>query len=93
MRILISVPCGIALILVSAGLTACASTSSTEATLARDDPNRVICRNDVNVGSRLKKKTCRPKWEWDEIAEQTAELHRSLERDTAEGSISSESRP
>ena len=92
MRTLVSVPCGLALILASAGLTACASTSSTEAMLAQDDPNRIICRNDINSGSRLKKKTCRPKWEWDEIAAGTAEIHRNLQRDTAKGEVSEGSR-
>lgn len=92
MHTLVSLPCGLAIILVSAGLTACASSSSTETMLADDDPNRIICRNDINTGSRLKKKTCRPKWEWDEIAERTAELHRGLQRDTTEGSITPDSR-
>lgn len=91
MHTLISVLRNLALILLPLGLAACASTSSTETMLA-DDPNRVICRDDIHTGSRLPKKICRTKLEWDEIALETAKLHRSLERDTAQGEISSGSR-
>ena len=83
---------GLALILVSAALTACASSSSTGTMLADDDPNRIICRDDIHVGSRLPKKTCRTKQEWDELAVETAKIHRSLQRDTTQGEISSGSR-
>ena len=88
----ISVLRGLALTLLTLGLTACASTSSTETMVADDDPNRVICRDDIHTGSRLSKKVCRTKLEWDELALETAKLHRSLERDTTQGEISGESR-
>lgn len=88
MRILVSV----LLVSLAFGISACASSSSTETMLADNDPNRVVCRNDINTGSRLKKKTCRTQQEWDEIAAQTAEMQRGLERDTAEGTISDGSR-
>ncbi len=74
------------------GVSACASSSSSDVLLADDDPNRVVCRNDINTGSRLKKKTCRTQAEWDEIAERTAEMHRGLQRDSAEGAITDGSR-
>lgn len=92
MHALNSVLRGVLIALVGFGLTACAGTSSTETMLADDDPNRIICRDDINTGSRLKKKTCRTKAEWDEIAEKTAEMQRGLQRDTAEGAITDGSR-
>ena len=33
--------------------------------LAKDDPSRRICRNEVPVGSRLSVRVCRTKAEWD----------------------------
>ncbi len=88
MRILVSV----LLVSIALGISACASSSSSELMLADDDPNRIVCRDDINTGSRLKKKTCRTQQEWDEIAEQTAEMHRGLERDSTKGSITEGSR-
>ena len=88
MRILVSVLLGS----LALGISACASSPSSETMLADNDPNRIVCRDDINTGSRLKKKTCRTQQEWDEIAEQTAEMHRSLQRDTTEGSITQGSR-
>lgn len=74
------------------GVSACASSSSSDVLLVDNDPNRVVCRNDINTGSRLKKKTCRTQAEWDEIAERTAEMHRDLQRDSAAGAITDGSR-
>lgn len=92
MHALVPVLRGSVIALIGFGLTACAGTSSTETMLTDDDPNRVVCRNDINTGSRLKKKTCRTQAEWDEIAERTAEMQRGLERDTTEGAITDGSR-
>ena len=92
MHALVPVLRGFVVALIGLGLTACAGTSSTETMLADDDPNRIVCRNDINTGSRLKKKICRTQAEWDEIAEQTAEMQRGLQRDTTEGSITDGSR-
>jgi hypothetical protein len=65
---------------------ACAS-STPSGTLHAEQ--RIICRSDVNTGSRLPNKTCRSKQEWDRISEETGELARNLERSTREGTISS----
>lgn len=84
--------CVLGLALASVGISACASSTSDSLLVSQDDPQRVICRSDINTGSRLPKKTCRTKAEWDELAAQTAELHRNLQRSTVDGALSSESK-
>jgi len=85
MQSLVPLSRGLALALVLLVMGACAS-SSPSGTLHAEQ--RIVCRSDVNTGSRLPKKTCRSKQEWDQIAEETAELSRNLERATRDGVIS-----
>lgn len=93
MRLFESLPIILGVSLVSLGVASCASSTSPNSMVAEvKDPNEVICRNDTNVGSRLPKKTCRTRLEWDEIAEGTQELNRNLQRDTARGAITDGSR-
>lgn len=93
MRSLVSIWRCSGLALVLFGLAACASSPSSNGLLADEkDPNQVICRNEPNTGSRLPKKVCRTRAEWDEIAAASAELGRSLQRDTVGGAISDGSR-
>lgn len=86
MQSLVPLSRGLALPLVLLMIGACAS-STPSGTLHAEQ--RIICRSDVNTGSRLPNKTCRSKQEWDRISEETGELARNLERSTREGTISS----
>ncbi|MDH3812349.1 MAG: hypothetical protein OEU60_11645 [Gammaproteobacteria bacterium] len=86
MQSLVPLSRGLVLALVSLMIAACAS-STPSGTLHAEQ--RIICRSDVNTGSRLPNKTCRSKQEWDRISEETGELARNLERSTREGTISS----
>jgi hypothetical protein len=85
MQSLVPLSRGLALALVLLVMGACASSSPSGALHAEQ---RIVCRSDVNTGSRLPKKTCRSKEEWDQIAEESAELSRNLERATRDGAIS-----
>jgi hypothetical protein len=89
MQSLVPLSRGFALALVLLVMGACAN-SNPSGTLHAEQ--RMICRSDVNTGSRLPNKTCRSKQEWDQIAEETAELKRNLERSTRDGAISSGAR-
>jgi len=86
MQSLVPLSRGFALALVLLVMGACAN-SNPSGTLHAEQ--RMICRSDVNTGSRLPNKTCRSKQEWDQISEETGELARNLERSTREGTISS----
>lgn len=92
MRSCVSILRGIGSVLVLLGLAACASSPSDGLVAADVDPQKIICRNEPNTGSRLPKKVCRTRAEWDEMAAASAELGRNLERDTVGGSISDGSR-
>jgi len=79
--------------LVSLGIAACASSTSPDGIVEEElDPMQVVCRNDINTGSRLPSKTCHTRQEWDEIAAANLEEKRKLERGTMDGSISDGSR-
>jgi hypothetical protein len=74
--------------LVLTGLAACAGSTSGDGLIADvKHPQDIICHNQPNTGSRLPKKVCRTRAEWDAIAEASAELGRSLQRDSVEGTI------
>lgn len=93
MRSLSSPLRGFALASIALGLAACAGSTGPDGLVAEEkDPNQIICRNEPNTGSRLPKKVCRTRAEWDEIAAASAELGRSLERDTIGGGITDGSR-
>ena len=72
----------LALLAVAAG---CASPSDTTkgVTMAEVDAQEIICHERAPTGSRLIKKTCKTRAEWDADAEQSKEIKRSLQRDTA----------
>jgi hypothetical protein len=93
MQSLVSVSRAFGFGLVLLGLVACAGSTSGDGLIADEKhPLDIICRNQPNTGSRLPKKVCRTRAEWDALAEASAELHRSLQRDTVEGSITDDSR-
>lgn len=93
MRPLVSLSFMLGVWFVSLGVASCASSTSPNIMVAQEkDPTEVICRNDVNVGSRLPKKTCRTRLEWDELAAGTQELNRNLQRRTADGGFTDGSR-
>ena len=93
MRSFVSTLRGFGAALLLLGLAACASSPSGEGLVAGGkDPNKVICRNEPNTGSRLPKKVCHTRAEWDEIAAASAELGHSLQRDSVGGAISDGSR-
>ena len=60
-------------ILASAAVAVAAQTTDeAEAPTSRDDPNRVVCVNITEIGSRLnRRRVCRTKAEWDDLAAQT----------------------
>ena len=45
-----------------------------------NDPQRVVCKNDPNTGSRLPKKTCKTAQEWEDIAAANQLAKRNLRR-------------
>ena len=45
-----------------------------------NDPERIICRNEAPVGSRLPKRVCKSALEWEAIAEEQKEDRRSMQR-------------
>lgn len=47
------------------------------------DLNRIVCRDDKPTGSRLAKRTCKTKREWQIEAEENQEAKRNLPRSTA----------
>lgn len=93
MRSLISLSRGLGLACLFLGLAACASSPPADGLVADEtDPLKIICRNEPNTGSRLPKKVCRTRQEWDEIAAANQEMKRGLQRDTTSGAISDGSR-
>jgi hypothetical protein len=92
MQSFVSVSRAFGLGLVLLGLAACASSTSDGLMADEKHPQDVICRNEPNTGSRLPKKTCRTRAEWEAIAAASAELGRSLQRDSVGGSITDGSR-
>ena len=93
MQSLVSVSRALGLGLILTGLAACASSTSGDGLIADEKhPQDIICRNQPEIGSRLPKKVCRTRAEWDALAAASAKLGRSLERDTVAGGLSNESR-
>ncbi len=41
-----------------------------------EDRNKEVCKRIAEMGSRLKKRICRPQWEWDALEEEARELTR-----------------
>lgn len=77
------------LLVVAAGCAAPSSTTQLESgagvlmTAGDDvDLDRVVCHEVKPTGSRLLKKNCKTKREWQELAEANQEAVRNLERDT-----------
>ncbi len=59
----------------------CASSPEPGAVAANEkDPERIICRNEAKVGSRLPKRDCKSAREWDEIAAKNLEDRRNMQR-------------
>ena len=48
--------------------------------VADNDPERIICHKDPEIGSRLPKRVCKSAREWDAIAEEEKEDRRNLRR-------------
>ena len=71
------------LLAVSAAPAMADGTQTASNTAARGkDPNRVICRTEEEIGSRVKKKrTCMTAAQWKDIS---AEAGRNLEKNTAQ---------
>ena len=58
----------------------CASEPPGAVAVADKDPERIICRNEAPVGSRLPKRNCKSAREWDAIAAENQEAGRNLQR-------------
>lgn len=50
---------------------------------ASDDPERTVCRDDINTGTRIPRKICKTAAEWEIEAEENRDVGKNLERDTA----------
>lgn len=74
---------GLAFYLMIAAGCANSSGSAAVASDADKDPERVICRDDINTGTRIPRKICKTAAEWETDAEETREINKNLERDTA----------
>jgi hypothetical protein len=71
---------GIALPLVIAAGCASDPAAPGAVAVADNDPERIICHKDPEIGSRLPKRVCKSAAEWDAIAEDEKEDRRNLRR-------------
>jgi hypothetical protein len=76
-------PFGLSLLLLAA--TGCATAPSEELPESGDAVNleRIVCHESPSTGSRLVTKTCKTQREWEADAEESKEINRKLQRDTA----------
>ncbi len=72
---------GIALVLIIAAGCASEPSAAGAVAIADNDPERVVCHKDPDIGSRLPKRVCKTVREWDAIAEEEKEDRRNLRRD------------
>lgn len=93
MRPFVSLSYVLGLSLFSLGIGACASSTSPDGIVEEElGPMQVVCRNDINTGSRIPKKVCHTRQEWDEIAAANLDEKRKLERGSTDGSFTDGSR-
>ena len=85
MKSKVSVLSGIALPLIIAAGCASEPSAPGAVVMADNDPERIICHKDPEIGSRLPKKVCKSAREWDAIAEDEREQRRNLRRRTVGG--------
>ncbi len=71
---------GIALPLIIAAGCASDPAAPGAVAVADNDPERIICHKDPEIGSRLPKRVCKSAGEWDAIAEEEKEDRRNLRR-------------
>ncbi len=73
-------------------LGGCASTPEGETVASNSDPDRLICRKEESMGSRLPKRICKKNAEWERDAEASRQAVRTQQRGAVGGAQRAEGR-